>query len=69
MQSPQAKYKNTENGTHFILFLLATPMAHGDSQARGLMGAVAACLRHSHSNMGSEPFLQPTPQLMAMPNP
>ena len=26
-------------------------------------------LRHNHSNMGSEPCLQSTPQLMAMPDP
>ena len=36
-------------------------MAHGGSQARGRIGAVAAGLRHSHSNAGSEPHLQPTP--------
>ena len=28
------------------------------------IGATAAGLHHSHSNMGSEPHLQPTPQLM-----
>ena len=28
-----------------------------------------AGLRHSHSNAGSEPSLQPTPQLMAMRDP
>ena len=37
----------------------------GDSQARGLIGAVAACLRQSHSNSGSELRLRPTPQLTA----
>ena len=30
---------------------------------------VAAGLCHSHSNTGSEPRLQPTPQLTAMPDP
>ena len=30
-------------------------MAYGGSQARGQIGAVAASLHHSHSNMGSEP--------------
>ena len=40
-------------------------MAYGSSQARGRIGAVAAGLRHSHSNARSEPSLQPTPQLMA----
>ena len=37
-------------------------MACGGSQARGRMGAVAIGLHHSHSNAGSEPHLQPTPQ-------
>ena len=31
--------------------------AYGGSQARGLMGAVAAGLLQSHSNVGSEPYL------------
>ena len=38
-------------------------MAYGGSQARGLSGAIAASLCHSHSNMGSKPPLRPTPQL------
>ena len=38
-------------------------MAYGHSQARGRIGVVAAGLYHSHSNMRSEPCLQPTPQL------
>ena len=51
----------------FGLFAIsrATPVAYGGSQARGLIGAVAAGLHQSHSNVGSEPHLQPTPQLMA----
>ena len=44
-------------------------MAYGDSQARGLIGAVAAGLRQSHRNLGSKPSLQPTPQLTATPDP
>ena len=44
-------------------------MAHGGSQAKGPIGAVAASLHHSHSNEGSEPCLQLTPQLTAMPDP
>ena len=40
----------------FFLFR-AAPMAYGGSQARGLMGATAASLRHSHSNARSEPCL------------
>ena len=52
----------------FCLFAFsrATPAAYGGSQARGPVGAVVAGLRQSHSNTGSEPRLQPTPQLTAM---
>ena len=54
----------------FFFFLFrAAPVACGSSQARGQIGAVGASLRHSHSNVGSEPRLQPTPQLMAMLDP
>ena len=42
-------------------------MAYGGSQARGLIGAAAASLRHSHAR--SEPHMQPTPQLMTTPDP
>ena len=49
-------------------FSRAAPMAYGGSQARGRIGAVATGLRQSHSNMGSEPRLRPTPQLMATPD-
>ena len=35
-------------------FFRATPAAHRGSQARGLIGATAASLHHSHSNLGSE---------------
>ena len=59
----------------FYLFAIsrAASVAHGDSQARGQIGAGAgagaAGLRQSHSKAGSEPRLQPTPQLKAMPDP
>ena len=53
----------------FFFYFRATPAAYGGSQARGRIRAIAAGLHHSHSNMGSEPRLQPTPQLMAMPDP
>jgi len=55
----------------FGLFAIswAAPAAYGGSQARGPIGAVATGLRQSHSHAGSEPRLQPTPQLMAMPDP
>ena len=42
-------------------------MACGGSQARGRIRAVAAGLHYSHSKTGSEPCLQPTPQLTEMP--
>ena len=44
-------------------------MAYEGYQARGLIGATAASLCHSHSNVGSEPRLQSTPQLMATLDP
>ena len=63
----------------FIIFIIfyfcifsfsrATPMTYGGSQARGLIRAVAAGLRQSHSNTGSELRLPPTPQLTATPVP
>ena len=49
-------------------FFRATHMAYGGSQARGPIRAVAAGLHHSLSNAGSEPSLQPTPQLMSTPD-
>ena len=52
-----------------FVFSRAAPMACGGSQARGLIRAIAAGLRHSHSNMGSEQCLWPTPQFTAMPDP
>ena len=53
----------------FCFFFRAAPVAYGGSQARGLIGVAAASLRQSHSNARSEPRLQPTPQLLAMPDP
>ena len=55
----------------FLSFCIfrAAPTAYGGSQARGLIGAAAAGLGHSHSNAGSELHLRPTPQLMATPDP
>ena len=50
------------------LFWGATLMAYGSFQARGQIGATAASLRHSHSNLRSEPRLQPAPQLMETPD-
>ena len=52
-----------------FVFFRAAHAAYGGSQARGPIGATAAGLYHSHSNAGSKPHLQPTPQLMATPDP
>ena len=57
-----------------LLFFLsffwgAMPVVYGGSQARGLIGAVATGLQHSHNNSGSDPWLRPTPQLTATPDP
>ena len=68
--------KNFANKLSIFIYLVnlflpfrAVPKAHGGSQARGRMGAVAASLYHSHSSGGAKPCLRPTPQLMAMPDP
>ena len=53
----------------FFVFSRAAPMAHGDSQARGLIRAVAISLHQSHSNARSELRLRPTLQLMATLDP
>ena len=42
------------NFSFFFFFFRAAPMAYEGSQARGLIGAVAASLCHSHSNAGSQ---------------
>ena len=38
----------------FLVFFGAALTAHGSSQARGRIGATAACLGHSHSHAGSK---------------
>ena len=50
-------------------FSRAAPAACGGSQARGQIGAVAAGLCQSHSNVRTELRLRPTPQFTAMPDP
>ena len=53
---------------YFIFCLFrATPVTYGGSQARGLIGAIAVGLRHSHAR--SEPRLQPTTTAHATPDP
>ena len=55
----------------FCLFAIswAAPAAYGSSQARGRIGAVAASLCSSRSNVRSKLCLQPTPQRTAMLDP
>ena len=53
----------------FLPFYRAALTAYGDSQARDPVGAVAAGLHQRHGNAGSELCLQPTPQLIATPDP
>ena len=55
----------------FVCLLFGAPnfMAYRNSQARGWVRAIAAGLCYSHSNVGSEPHLRPTPQVKAMLDP
>ena len=62
-------YEVIPHCSYFFIFFRAAPMAYGGSQARGRIGAIAAGLRHSHSNFRSKLHLQPTPQLTAMLDP
>ena len=55
-------------GTLFI-YVRATPAAYGSSQIRGRNWSHSWSLHHSRSNTGSEPCLQPTPQLTATLDP
>ena len=65
------KKKKAHNNHYFLFFFFfrAASVVYGSSQARGQIGTAAASLHHSHSNRGSELHLQPTSQLMAMPEP
>ena len=47
----------------------AAPAAYGGSQARGRNRGAATGLQQGHSNAGSEPRLQPAPQLTAASDP
>ena len=54
----------------FVIFLFrAAPTEYGGSQARGLIGAVADSVHHSHSNARSKPRLRLAPHLTATPDP
>ena len=52
-----------------VFLFRAAPLAYGRFQARGQIGAVAANLCHSHSNMGSKLPLRPTSQRCWILNP
>ena len=53
----------------FLSFRGAPLTAYGSSKAKGRIGAVAASLHRNHSNVGSKPYMGPTPQLTATPDP
>ena len=53
----------------FFFLFIATPVVHGSSSATGSIGAAAAGLHHSHSNVESEVQLPSTPQFAATLNP
>ena len=53
----------------FFVFFRAAPW-HMEVPRLGVKSELlATSLRHSHSHAGSEPHLQPTPQLMTTPDP
>ena len=55
--------------TFFLCVLFrAASMAYGSSQTRGQIGAAAAGLHHSHSNVGLKLHLRPTPQFSVTPD-
>ena len=53
----------------FFFFLGSASAAHGGSQSRGRIWAVAAGLCQSYSNTRSKPWIQPTPQFTTTPDP
>ena len=59
--------RHNHNIGFLFFFFRAVLVAYGSSQARVWIWALAATLHHSH--MGSEPHLQPTPQLKATQDP
>ena len=66
---PEFQLPQFSRGTLFVFIFChfrAAPVAYGGSQARGRIGAFAAGLCHSHSNIRSKPHLGPTPKLATM---
>ena len=53
----------------FLFVFLGPHPTYASSRARGRIRAAAVGLPHSHSNTRSELRLQPTPQLVATPDP
>ena len=53
----------------FVFVFLGLYLRHVEVQARDQIGAEAVSLRNSHSNVGSEPCLQPILQLLETPDP
>ena len=51
----------------FIFVFLGSHLSHVEVPDQGLNKSYSCHLHHSHSNTGSRPRLQPTPQLMAAP--
>ena len=60
---------NIVSHNFFFCLFRAAAMAHGGSQAKGPIGAVATGQLQSHSNARSKPRLRPTPQLLATQDP
>ena len=54
---------------YFTVFFMAAPMAYGNSQARGQIGAAATGLHCNLSNTGSKTPLRPTVRLAAAQDP
>lgn len=52
----------------YIFLFRTTLMAYENFQARGQVGSVDASLCHRHSNERSQPCIQPTPLIIAMPD-
>ena len=58
----QIQRVESDRGFYFFFFFFrAAPTVYESSQAKGRTRAAAS--GHSHSNMGLEPSLRPTPQL------
>ena len=53
----------------FFFLFRASLVACGSSQARGRIRATTAGIHHSYSKARFEPYLWPTPQLTAKPDP